>query len=109
MTADPVLLKTSRGNYRLTLAEEAERASGQIFLTLAMEHAGGLEKFAFRCRVAQALLQKIGISEASAICSRLSGWLERDFEAVREAALKSIRAERRLAEFNLDESIPGFA
>jgi hypothetical protein len=107
--ADLVPLKTSRGSYRLSLVEQSGPACGPWVLTLSMEHAGGLEKFAFRCQLTRALIQKAGINQPSAACARLAGWLERDFETVREAALKSIRSERRLAEFSPDESISGLA
>ncbi len=106
MTAGSVLLQTSRGSYCLSLVEHSGPPSGPWILTLSMEHAGGLEKFAFRCLLGQPLIRTAGLNAPSAACARLASWLERDFEAVREAALKSIRSERRLAEFNLDESIP---
>ena len=111
----PALLKTSRGVYRLSVAEEAESEDGGAWIvTLAAEHAGGLEKFGFRCRVAASILREAGIGNKEtgsrnneAACARLAGWLEGQFEAVREAALKAVRSERRLAEFDFDESRPG--
>src|SRR5271155_5189284 len=101
--AGPALLNTARGTYRLTVAEQSVPADGSWILTLAAEHQGGLEKFAFRCRIAQPLLQGTSaVADSSAACARLAGWLERQFEQVREAALKSIRSARRLAEFEFD-------
>jgi hypothetical protein len=102
--AGPTLLNTARGDYRLTMMEEAGLDCGALTLTLAVEHAGGLEKFGFRCRIAQALLKQAGIDEPDAIPSALARWLEGQFEQVREAALKSVRSERRLAEFEFDET-----
>ncbi len=95
---------TSRGRYRLSVAGQ-ESVCGAASLTLSAEHAGGLEKFAFRCIIASALLQRVGGVEAAP--QRLAGWLERQFEQIREAALKSIRSERRLAEFGFDPASPG--
>jgi len=91
----------------LTVAEQSAPANGSWILTLAVEHQGGLEKFAFRCRIANPLLERAPQSDSTAVCVRLAGWLERRFEQVREAALKSIRSERRLAEFEFDETRPG--
>ena len=104
--ADPVLLNTARGAYRLSLVEQTE-AAGLWVLTLSAEHAGGLEKFAFRCHVAAELLKNAGIADPAAVCARLAGWIEREFEQVREAALKSIRSEHRMADFEFDEARPG--
>jgi hypothetical protein len=75
-------------------------------LTLSAEHAGGLEKFAFRCHIAPQLLEKAAITEPAAACTRIAGWMEKQFEQVREAALKSIRSEHRLAEIEFDQSSP---
>jgi hypothetical protein len=102
----PALLNTARGAYRLSVAEEEAAEGGAWTVVLAVEHAGGLEKFGFRCRMAQPLLGEAGAGKKLA-CARLAGWLEGNFEAVREAALKSVRSERRLAEFEFDESRPG--
>lgn len=105
--AQPPLLNTARGIYRLTIAEESVPADGWWILTLAAEHQGGLEKFAFRCRIAEPLLQRTSVTDSPAACSRLAVWLQGQFEQVREGALKSIRSERRLAEFKFDETQPG--
>ncbi len=102
MMAEPVLLNTPRGRYRLVLLEQA--GTGPWVLTVSVEHAGGLEKFAFRCLLSQGSLQRLGIDHPSAACAGMAGWVEREFETVREAALKSIRTERRLTEFSLDSS-----
>jgi hypothetical protein len=102
MMPDPVLLSSPRGNYRLVVVEQTGTEAGSWILTVSMEHAGGLEKFAFRCIVSQASLGSLGINDPCEAAAGMAGWLQRDFENVREAALKSIRTERRLAEFNLD-------
>jgi hypothetical protein len=105
--SEPALLKTARGAYRLSVAQEAGPEGGAWTVTLMAEHAGGLEKFGFRCRIAESLLTEAGLANNEVACARLAGWLEGQFEAVREAALKSVRSERRLAEFEFDESRPG--
>jgi hypothetical protein len=100
-------LNTARGSYRLTLVEQTEVGADPWTLTLSAEHAGGLEKFAFRCRIAAGVLGKTAIVDASDACARVARWMEGQFEQIREAALKSIRSERRLAEFEFDELRPG--
>ncbi len=104
--AEQVLLNTGRGSYRLSLVEASANADPWM-LTVAAEHAAGLEKFAFRCNIAAALLHNAAITEPAAACARLAVWLEGRFEEVRETALKSIRSERRLAEIAFDETHPG--
>ena len=104
--AEPALLNTARGTYRLSVAEQSASADGSWILTLAAEHQGGLEKFAFRCRIAGAVLQRAAVAGFDRRLRRLAGWLEGQFEQVREAALKSIRVRAPLAEFEFDESRP---
>jgi hypothetical protein len=103
----PVLLNTSRGSYRLTPAEQTAADDGSLTLTLSAEHTGGLEKFAFRCAVAGSLRKRAAIADGADAGARLARWLEGQFEQVREAALKTIRSERRLAEIQFDDSNPG--
>jgi hypothetical protein len=105
--AEPVSLQTPRGTYRLNLVEEAQVGVGPWTMTLSAEHAGGLEKFAFQCRIAAELVQRSGITDCDGARARLAPWLERQFEAVREAALKSIRSERRLIQIEFDQANPG--
>jgi hypothetical protein len=105
--AEPALLNTARGAYRLSLVEETGRDGDAWTLTLAAEHTGGLERFGFRCRIAQQLLKQAGIDGPGALPERLARWIEGQFEHIREAALKSVRSERRLAEFEFDKSRPG--
>jgi hypothetical protein len=105
--ADPVPLNTARGAYWLSLVEQTAAGAGPWVLTLSAEHAGGLEKFAFRCHIAPQLLEKAAIADPMAACARIAGWLEGQFEQIRETALKSIRSERRLAEIEFDQARPG--
>jgi hypothetical protein len=105
--AEPVSLQTGRGSYRLSLVDQAQAGEGPWTMTLSAEHAGGLEKFAFRCHIHPNLLERSSIADTDAACALLARWLEARFEEIRETALKSIRAERRLAQIEFDEAHPG--
>jgi hypothetical protein len=41
------------------------------------------------------------------LVERLAPWIEREFEQVREQALKSIRSDKRLFELGIDQGRPG--
>ncbi len=74
-------------------------------LTISLDRADGIEKVALRCRIANAL---VGSSDSpEKLIERIKPWLEREFEQTREAALKSIRTERKLLEISFDQSNPG--
>ena len=74
-------------------------------LTISLDRADGIEKVALRCRIANVLP---GSSDSPAkLIERITPWLEREFEQTREAALKSIRTERKLFEISFDQSNPG--
>ncbi|MBV8453552.1 MAG: hypothetical protein JOZ29_14965 [Deltaproteobacteria bacterium] len=96
---------TGRGVYHLTAAAPLEYVNSSVILTLAMERADGIERFVTRCRIAQELAGEP--LEADRIIERLKGWLAREFEATREAALKAIRSERRLHEITFDQANRG--
>ncbi|HLW70314.1 MAG TPA: hypothetical protein VKS22_06805 [Candidatus Binataceae bacterium] len=98
-------LRTGRGIYRLAAAAPTENAPDAITLTLALERADGIERVVFRCRIAHALPDADPKSDQ--LIARLAPRIERDFEQIREAALKSIRTERRLFELVLDLHQPG--
>ena len=70
-----------------------------MLLTLSLEHRDGIEKVAFQCRIDAGLTAS---QEPEALLARLAPWIEREFEMTREAALKSIRSERRLFEVVFD-------
>jgi hypothetical protein len=97
-------LKTARGNYAITIARPLEPSEDAVVLTLSLERADGIEKVALRCRIATAL---IGADSPEKLIEIIAPWLEREFEQTREAALKSIRAERRLLEITFDRTHPG--
>jgi hypothetical protein len=93
-----VELRTGRGLYRLTSAAPAADLDDATVLTLALERADGIERVAFRCRISRELLDSDNATDGENLLVRLAPWVEREFEAVREAALKTIRSERKLHE-----------
>jgi len=100
-------LKTGRGIYALVSARSIERTADALLLTLSIERADGIEKVALRCRIATALIGAADSDSPEKLIERIAPWLEREFEQTREAALKSIRTERRLLEISFDAAHPG--
>jgi hypothetical protein len=101
----PTRLNTSRGIYSIANARPLERTADAVVVTLSLERADGIEKVALRCRIASALAGPADSPEK--LIERLAPWLEREFEQTREAALKSIRTERKLHEISFDLEHPG--
>jgi hypothetical protein len=102
-----IQLSTGRGVYRLASVAPLESDTEDIFLTLGMERADGIERVVFRCRISRTLLLPGDDMNNDAIVMRLQPWIEREFEQTREAALKSIRAERKLLELLFDNEHRG--
>jgi hypothetical protein len=98
-------LKTGRGTYALVNARPIERTAEEVVLTLSLERADGIEKVALKYRIATGLLGAADSPEK--LLERIAPWLEREFEQTREAALKSIRTERKLLEISFDAGHPG--
>jgi len=98
-------LKTGRGIYAIASASPLERNDDSVVLTLSLERADGIEKIALRCRIASGLIGATDSPEK--LIERIAPWLEREFEQTREAALKSIRTERKLLEISFDAAHPG--
>jgi hypothetical protein len=98
-------LKTGRGIYSIASARPLERNADSVVLTLSLERADGIEKVALRCRIATGLIGAADTPEK--LVERITPWLEREFEQTREAALKSIRTERKLLEISFDAAHPG--
>lgn len=99
-----VEIPTARGSYRIIEAAPAEIRADAIVLTLALERADGIERVVFRCRIDPALA---GVSTPADLIALTRPWLEREFEMTREAALKSIRSERKLHEIVFDHAHRG--
>ena len=98
-------MNTARGNYAIVNARQIERTADAVVLTLSLERADGIEKVAVRFRIATAL---IGADDSpEKLIERITPWLEREFEQTREAALKSIRTERKLLEISFDAAHRG--
>jgi hypothetical protein len=99
--------RTGRGLYRLASAAPPETADEAVVLTLGLERADGIERVVFRCRIGCELLDHDACANPESLIARIAPWLEREFEATREAALKSIRSERRLYEVVFDAAHRG--
>jgi hypothetical protein len=97
-------ITTGRGLYRIVEAAPPALDADAILLTIAMERADGIERVVFRSRIDTALA---GASTCADLIVQLRPWLEREFEMTREAALKSIRSERKLHEVVFNASNRG--
>ena len=100
-------INSGRGLYRLTLAAPPAITADGITLTLNFARADGLERVGFLCTIARAITGTPDESEIDAMLSRLAPWFEREFEQTREAALKSLRSERRPLIVRFDREHPG--
>lgn len=98
-------LRTSRGLYRIVAVAPFEAGPGDLVLTAALERADGIERVVLRFRVRRDLLDPQPAAEQ--LLERLGRWIEREFEQTREAALKSIRTDRKLLEIVFDRERPG--
>ena len=100
-------INTGRGLYRLSLAAPPVITADKITLTLSFERADGLERVGFLCTIARGILEAAAEPDADAILLRLAPWFEREFEQTREAALKSLRTERKPLTVRFDRDHPG--
>jgi hypothetical protein len=100
-------INTGRGLYRLSLAASPAIAADDITLTLNLARADGLERVGFLCTIARAIAAAPGEPDIDAMLSRLAPWFEREFEQTREAALKSLRSERKPLTVRFDHEHPG--
>ncbi len=100
-------IRTGRGVYLLDLVGGVETAADAVILPLKLEHQGGIERIVFRCRIARVLLDRWSAEQPAVLVERLVPWIEREFEQVREQALKSIRSDQRLFELAIDQGRPG--
>lgn len=100
-------MKTGRGIYAIANAAPLARTADSVVLTLSLERADGIEKVALKCRIARDLIADADLHFPEKMIERIAPWLEREFEQTREAALKSIRAERHMLEISFDPTNPG--
>jgi hypothetical protein len=98
MTVD---LKTGRGVYHLDLAAPPEAAGSDLILPLVLARADGIERVVFRCRIEGVLAGDAPQPSIGELIERIAPSIQRDFDILREAALKSIRSERKLLEISL--------
>jgi hypothetical protein len=94
-----VEIKTGRGPYRIVQAAPAATDAGALVMTLALERADGIERVVFRCRLDAGIA---GTATPDDLIEKIQPHVEREFEMIREAALKSIRSERKLLEITFD-------
>jgi hypothetical protein len=94
----PARLQTPRGVYRLSAIGDPARSDSGAVLTLSLERADGIERITFRC-----VVRDPTVAGEDSIEKRLAPWIERQFEQLREAALKSIRSEGKLLQVNFDQ------
>ena len=101
-------LNTGRGLYRLSLAAAPSITSDGVTLTLSYERIDGLERVGYLCTIANDLAVGFDQSEAGEkLLERVAPWFEREFEQTREAALKSLRSERKPLTIRFDRENPG--
>ena len=91
----------------MCLAAPPAITADEVTLTLSFERADGLERVGFLCTIARALAEAPVESDSGAILTRLVPWFEREFEQTREAALKSLRSERKPLTVRFDREHPG--
>lgn len=100
------VIQTGRGDYTLSILR-VERCTDRLSVTLIFERADGIERVAFLCSVAASLVPPEAQRDASVLLPGIAQWLTREFEQIREAALKSVRSDHRLLEVPFDPSAPG--
>jgi len=91
----------------MVLAAPSAVTADEVTLTLSFERADGLERVGFLCAIAREILETAAEADADATLLRLAPWFEREFEQTREAALKSLRSERRPLVLRFDREHPG--
>jgi hypothetical protein len=91
-------INTARGVYLLRLGSKLEATEDTVGLTIVLERADGVERVALRCLIPAGQLSDDERGNPEKIEPRLENWLQSGFEQIREAALRSIRSDRRLWE-----------
>jgi hypothetical protein len=99
-------INTARGVYLLRLGSELEAVADSVGLTIVLERADGIERVSLRCLIPASRLSEDERGNPEQIEARLESWLQSGFEQIREAALRSIRSERRLCEVSFIDA-PG--
>jgi hypothetical protein len=84
--------QTPRGLYSLEIVAPIERTADSVVVTLSLDAASGIERIAFQ----GVLPPDFALANESVILERLTPVIARDFEVIREAALKSIRTAHKL-------------
>jgi hypothetical protein len=98
-----VEIRSGRGIYAISLLSAPERVDGKIRLTAAFERADGVERFGLRFVFAEAVVAGASyLDDTASLIERIRPQIEANFEQIREAALKSIRTDKRLHEIPID-------
>jgi len=98
-------IRTPRGVYLLGTIAAPERTDNAQVITISLDRADGIERFAFRCSIADDLTA--GRASAEIELNDLAGWITGNFENIRESALRSLRNEHRVWEARFDWANPG--
>ena len=101
-----ISIPTGRGIYLVGLAGKIEAEGATIILPIKLEHQGGLERIALLCRIEWAGDESAS-DQGERMIELVASLIERDFERVREQALKSIRNDKRLFELHIDPTSAG--
>lgn len=98
-----VEIRSGRGIYTISLVSAPERVDGKIRLTAAFERADGVERFGLLFIFPSAIIAGApSQADAASLIEKIRPRIEADFEQIREAALKSIRTDKRLHEISID-------
>lgn len=100
-------MNTGRGLYLLRFAAPPALTADELTLTLSFARADGLEQVGFLCTIVRAIADAAGAPDDDAVLRRLGSWFAREFEQTREAALKSLRSERKPLVVRFDREHPG--
>ena len=105
-----VEITTGRGRYRLALAgpPKVVRNAGEgLTLALHFERDDGMERVGLLCTIAAEIAGTVDTSDIDALLTLIAPWFEREFEQMREAALKSLRTEGRPYMVRFEAKSPG--
>ncbi|MGH7863780.1 MAG: hypothetical protein ACREQB_02245 [Candidatus Binataceae bacterium] len=101
------VILTGRGSYSLAILGIPEARADCLTMMLSLQRDDGIERVSFRCLIANSLLGPASSADPSTLLPAIAQWLEREFEQVREAALKSVRSEHQLFDVLFEPSAPG--
>jgi hypothetical protein len=98
-------IQSPRGIYRIGTAAAPEHTGNALVLTISLERADGIERFAFQCVIADELIA--GRPSSDVPVAELAGWISDNFENIRESSLRSLRTMHRPWQAGFDAANPG--